>query len=224
MSTETPLFVMSQGRIRGRSVHTCSQSRGDGERLQGAKSRQFWPPAAPEHGVLLQMAIRTAAEVVQTSGPCVHKSLHGPERGTHTAEQPPHTLLAARPPPHFSAHPSHLPTARLSSSLPIHPFSIHIHPLLTHIHLSSSLHIHPSLPYTDAPTSLRVHPSPSLHIRPSAVVRIHPSWLHIPLLHLAAHTWPDTHNSWSIRTWLSPLLASLHTVRFKRGPAEAAGS
>jgi len=174
VSTETPLFIMSQGRIRGRSVHTCSQSRGDGERLQGAKSRQFWPPAAPEHGVLLQMAIRTAAEVVQTSGPCVHKSLHGPERGTHTAEQPPHTLLAARPPPHFSAHPSHLPTARLSSSLPIHPFSIHIHPLLMHIHLSTA---HPSLFASHGCPHLTARPSLPLAAHPSLCCGPHPSLL-----------------------------------------------
>lgn len=130
-----------------------------------------------------------------------HKLTWSRVYNTHIAEQVPHTLLTARPPPHFSACPSHLLTAHLSSLLHIHPSSLQIHPF--------SIYIHPSLPHIDAPTSLHIHPS---------------SFLHIHRRHLAAHAWPDTHNSLSIRTWLSLLLASLRTVRLKHGTAEAAGS
>lgn len=58
---------------------SLSQPRRRGWRtLQGTQPGRSWPPAAPEHHVLLQMVIRTAVEVVQTSGSRVHASAHGP--------------------------------------------------------------------------------------------------------------------------------------------------
>lgn len=82
-STET-VISHEPGLDQRTQCSSCSQSRRDGQWLQGAQPRRSWPPAAPEHCVLLQMAIRTAAEVVQTSSLWVHASSHGPERITHT--------------------------------------------------------------------------------------------------------------------------------------------
>lgn len=174
VSTGT-LLAMNQGRIKGLSVHSYSQSRRDGEWLQGAQPGRSRPPAAPEHCVLLQMAISTistAAEDVQISGPWMHASSSGPEcpTHTHTTEQQPHTLLAAFPPLLSSEHPSHLLTAHPSlfashgcCHLTAHPFLLlGAHPSLCHRPYLSLLSAHPPLCHGPYPSLLAAHPSPPL--------------------------------------------------------------
>lgn len=149
---------------------------------------------------------------MQTSHPWTNTSSLDPVRNTHTAEQPPHTLPAARPPPHFSTHPSCLLAAGLPSlHTPSHhtPTPLHcapIPPLLTWIPPPRC----PSCP-------LSCHSSVSLPRSTSC-----PSLLRIHLRHFARHrAWPVTRNGSSVRT---RLLTSLSTVRVKGSTAEAAES
>lgn len=129
------------------------------------------PPAAPAHGVLLQMAIRTAAEVAQTSGHRVRASPRSAEGVAHAQQ-------------------SSCPTSR---RLLVHlPMSVHIPPSSLHLHLSS-LHLHPSSLHLH-PSSLRIHPSlthihsSSRHLHPSFLLHLHLSSL--CLQSSPAHTHP----------------------------------
>lgn len=149
---------------------SCLQLEQRGWRMAaGGQHGWPWPPAAPARGVLLQMAIRTAAEVAQTSGPGFCASPRSAE-GVACAQQSScpsgcqllvHLPISVHVPSVLSAPPSILPAP--PSLLNTHPFIFKAPPSILTVHAvlstppsHSLLHTQPSSLHVPGPTHTMV--------------------------------------------------------------------